>query len=93
VPVRCSTAAIAIEPRSSLRQRRHYASLIRANTRHRLLLRFWLVLYVFIGIQMGWVLRPFVGDPNRPTQFFREGAWSNAYVEVAGLAWGVVAGR
>ena len=27
------------------------------------MLRTWLVIYVFVGIQMGWVLRPFIGDP------------------------------
>jgi hypothetical protein len=63
--------------------RRWYAPLIARNTRHRALLRVWLVIYAFVGVQMAWVLRPFVGDPNSPTRFFREGAWGNAYVEVA----------
>jgi hypothetical protein len=31
---------------------------------------------------MGWVLRPFIGDPGAPVQFFRAEAWSNAYVVV-----------
>jgi hypothetical protein len=31
---------------------------------------------------MAWVLRPFVGNPAQPTRFFREHAWSNAYVVV-----------
>jgi len=31
---------------------------------------------------MGWVLRPFIGDPAKPTAYFREGAWGNAYIEV-----------
>jgi hypothetical protein len=44
-----------------------------------------LVLYGFVAIQMGWVLRPFVGNPDQPTGFFRAGAWSNAYVEIAEL--------
>jgi hypothetical protein len=47
-------------------------------------------LYLFVAIQMGWVLRPFVGDPDQPTRFFRAGAWSNAYVEIATLVWRVV---
>ena len=63
--------------------RRWYAPLIARNPRHRLLLRVWLVIYAFVGVQMAWVLRPFVGAPNVPTRFFREGAWGNAYVEVA----------
>lgn len=63
--------------------RRFYEPLIRRNRQHRLVLRGWLVIYAFVGIQMGWVLRPFIGDPNSPTQFFREEAWGNAYVRLA----------
>ena len=62
--------------------RHHYKPLIARNPRHRLLLRIWLLLYVFVGVQMGWVLRPFVGQPEMPVQFFRREAWGNAYVEV-----------
>lgn len=60
-----------------------YAPLVARNPRHRLLLRVWLVIYAFVGVQMAWVLRPFIGDPSQPTRFFRAGAWGNAYVEVA----------
>ncbi|MGB7158091.1 MAG: hypothetical protein WBD40_08495 [Tepidisphaeraceae bacterium] len=63
--------------------RRLYRPLIERNLKHRLLLRAWLVVFAFVGIQMGWVLRPFIGNPAMPTRFFREGAWGNAYVEVA----------
>ena len=63
--------------------RRWYAPLIARNRRHLILLRAWLVIYAFVGVQMAWVLRPFVGDPTKPTTFFRDGAWGNAYVEVA----------
>ena len=63
--------------------RRWYAPLIARNPRHRVLLRTWIVIYAFVGVQMAWVLRPFVGDPGQPTRFFRQGAWGNAYVEVA----------
>lgn len=62
--------------------RRRYSRLIRRNGRHRLLLRFWLVLYLFVGIQMGWLLRPFVGQPGVATQWFRADMWGNAYVEL-----------
>jgi hypothetical protein len=65
--------------------RRYYDPLIRRSPRHRMLLWAWFVLYAFVGIQMGWVLRPFIGDPKLPVAFFREGAWGNAYVVVAGL--------
>jgi hypothetical protein len=62
--------------------RRAYEPLIATNPRHRTMLRLWLVIYAFVGIQMAWVLRPFVGQPHHPVSFFREGAWGNAYVEV-----------
>jgi hypothetical protein len=62
-----------------------YRPLIAANPRHRLLAIGWMALYWFVGIQMAWVLRPFVGDPNRPFQILRTDAWGNAYVEVARL--------
>ena len=65
--------------------RRYYGPLIRRSSRHRLLLRFWFVLYAFVGIQMAWVLRPFIGDPHQPVEFFRSGAWGNAYVVLAHL--------
>jgi hypothetical protein len=66
--------------------RRLYRPLIARNPRHRLLLRGWLVIYAFVGIQMGWVLRPFVGVPGRPVTFFRAEAWGNAYEEVTRTA-------
>jgi hypothetical protein len=70
--------------------RRLYRPLIERNPKHRLLLRAWLVVFAFVGIQMGWVLRPFIGNPAMPTRFFREGAWGNAYVEVAKMVWMVI---
>jgi hypothetical protein len=73
--------------------RRSYRPLVESNPKHRLMLRAWLVIYVFVGIQMGWVLRPFVGDPALPVQFFREGSWSNAYEVVLQMIWDVLSGR
>ena len=65
--------------------RRYYRPLIACNVRHRHLLLLWGILYTFVGIQMGWVLRPFVGDPDQPIRFFREDAWGNAYVMLTRL--------
>jgi hypothetical protein len=62
---------------------RGYRALVARDPRHRLGKLAWLALYVFVAIQMAWTLRPFIGDPDRPVNFFREGAWGNAYVEVA----------
>lgn len=59
---------------------RHYRPLVAKDPRHRIARRLWVVLYVFVAIQLAWVLRPFVGSPNLDVHFFREGAWSNAYV-------------
>jgi hypothetical protein len=59
--------------------RRYYAPLIRANPRHRSMMYVWWVLYGFVGIQMSWVLRPFVGAPWSRVELFRHDAWGNAY--------------
>lgn len=59
--------------------RRCYRDLLARDRRHRWLLRAWVIAYAFVGIQMAWVLRPFVGSPDMPATFFRAGAWGNAY--------------
>jgi hypothetical protein len=64
---------------------RQYRPLIARNPRHRVTLAAWLLLYVFVSIQLAWVLRPFLGAPSMPTLFFRADAWGNAYVAVAGV--------
>ncbi|MCO5297162.1 MAG: hypothetical protein M9921_09925 [Fimbriimonadaceae bacterium] len=63
--------------------RRLYRPLIRRDPRHRAMMRAWLGIFAFVGIQMGWVLRPFIGNPAEPTTFFRHEAWGNAYEMVA----------
>lgn len=73
--------------------RRDYAPLIESNPKHRAMLYLWLVIYVFVGIQMGWVLRPFVGNPRFPVQFFRSNSWSNAYEVVIEMLWDALARR
>jgi hypothetical protein len=72
--------------------RRRYAPLIASNPRHRIMVRVWLGVYAFVGIQMGWILRPFIGQPGRTVSFFREDTWGNAYVIVAELIWRWVGG-
>ena len=73
--------------------RRAYFSLIQKDLRHRWMLRTWIVIYVFVGIQMGWVLRPFIGDPTIPVQFFRADSWSNAYEVVIHMIWQSLQGQ
>ena len=72
---------------------RGYQPLIAQDPKHRWLLRVWIFLYAFVGIQMGWNLRPFVGDPGQPVRFFRAGAWENAYLVVAQILWEAIASR
>jgi len=31
----------------------------------------WLLLFALVGAQMGWVLRPFIGNPAVPFTLFR----------------------
>jgi hypothetical protein len=33
--------------------------------------RLWVIVFALVGAQMGWVLRPFVGNPNMPFTWFR----------------------
>jgi hypothetical protein len=32
----------------------------------------WIVVFAFVGAQMSWVLRPFIGNPDLPFSWFRE---------------------
>lgn len=70
--------------------RRLYRPLIARDARHRTLLRLWLVIYCFVGIQMGWLLRPFIGSPEQPTTFLRADTWGNAYVFIAQRIWQIL---
>ncbi len=67
--------------------RERYAALVRRDKRHGTMLKLWLLTYAFVGIQMGWVLRPFIGRPGAPAQFFRDEKWDNAYVIVGRMIW------
>ena len=59
-----------------------YRRLIARNRKHLVMVWFWLFCYAFVGIQMGWTLRPFIGSAAAETTFFRSEAFSNAYVVV-----------
>jgi hypothetical protein len=47
----------------------------------RLTLFFWMFLYAFVGSQMAWTLRPFIGDPNYPFELLRQ-TGGNFYANV-----------
>lgn len=67
--------------------RRYYRPLIARRPQQRIMVRIWIVLFAFTGIQMGWVLRPFVGFPGEKTQFLRPESWGNAYLVVGEMFW------
>jgi len=43
-----------------------------ATVRTRRLMASWCILFGVVGSQMGWVLRPFIGSPDAPFEWFRE---------------------
>jgi hypothetical protein len=43
--------------------------------------RLWVIVFGLVGAQMGWVLRPFIGNPNIPFTWFR-GRESNFFLAV-----------
>jgi hypothetical protein len=43
--------------------------------------RIWTIVFALVGAQMSWVLRPFMGHPNLPFEWFRERE-SNFFVAV-----------
>lgn len=67
--------------------RDYYRPLIARNRAHLWMVRIWAVLYAIVGIQMSWILRPFIGDPTSRVEFFRHERLENAYVIVARLVW------
>ena len=74
--------------------RRHYQPLVARNPRHRTARRVWVVLFIFVAIQMAWTLRPFVGWPEREPSFFREHSHlRNAYVVLAESIWKFLHGQ
>jgi hypothetical protein len=70
--------------------RRQYRPLMAREPRHRWMLFVWWCLYSFIGIQMAWVLRPFVGYPGMNPTFLRPEAWGNAYIVIGETIWKVL---
>lgn len=64
---------------------RYYMPLIREDKRHAAMLALWLTLYILVGIQGAWVMRPFIGNPDITPGLFRPGAWGNAYIALIKL--------
>ena len=49
--------------------------------RAKLVFQVWMVVFALVGTQMSWVLRPFVGDPGMPFEWFRQ-RQSNFFIAV-----------
>ena len=47
------------------------------------ILQIWIVVFGLVGLQMTWVMRPFVGSPNMPFELFRETGKGNIYEDIA----------
>ena len=61
-PVRPGPPTGALEPLKGLGLSGHVKTVFRC----------WVVVFALVGAQMSWVLRPFIGDPDSPFQWFRE---------------------
>ncbi len=70
-PTRPAMTPGALEPLKSQGLSRHVKTVFRC----------WVVVFALVGAQMSWVLRPFIGDPDSPFQWFRERG-SNFFIAV-----------
>jgi hypothetical protein len=41
----------------------------------------WLAGNLFLGSQLSWILRPFIGSPDLPVQFVRDNAFQGNFYE------------
>lgn len=41
----------------------------------------WLLGNMFLGCQLSWIMRPFIGSPSLPVTFLREDAFSGHFFE------------
>lgn len=53
--------------------------------RARLIFRAWILIYGIVGAQMGWILRPFIGNPELPFVWFRHQRESNVLAALLDL--------
>jgi hypothetical protein len=47
----------------------------------RLTFHVWVIIYALVGAQMGWILRPFIGSPDIPFQWFRHRE-ANIFIDI-----------
>jgi hypothetical protein len=55
----------------------------------RVVFRIWMIVFSLVGAQMGWVLRPFIGNPNLPFELFRHRE-SNFFEAVMHHLWNLI---
>ena len=63
------------------------ASVVENRTKHTRIVFLWIAIYSFVGAQLTWIMRPFLGNPGAPVEFFRPyaeriGLDSNFYAAV-----------
>lgn len=56
------------------------------------ILRSWLFLYGFVGVQLGWFLRPFFGSPGSNFELFRK-VGGNFYLDIVAAISQILGGR
>jgi hypothetical protein len=47
------------------------ASVVENRARHARIVILWIALYSFVGAQLTWIVRPFLGNPGAPVEYFR----------------------
>jgi hypothetical protein len=57
----------------------------KSQSRARLIFRAWIVIYGIVGAQMGWILRPFIGNPEMDFTWFRHHRQSNFFAALMDL--------
>ncbi len=62
--------------------RHYYQPLVQRDRRHRWMIRIWIFVYAFVGIQAAYTLRPFIGGANAPPEFLRSDSFQNAYLAI-----------
>jgi len=58
-----------------------------------IIFRVWVFILAFVGIQLSWTLRPFIGSKDIPFEIFRESTQSNIYATLIGALGGLLNGH
>lgn len=71
-----------LQPRSSVPGPLEKTSKRGTDPKVRMMFQIWILVFGLVGAQMGWVLRPFIGDPDVPFEWFapRESSFFEAII-------------